>query len=130
MKLIHVQPSRSPLEFLKQVMYKLLEKESPSEQQLVDCAGSFNNYGCNGGLPSQDFEYIKYNDILETEEAYPYTGNNGLCKYSTQNIGAQVLDSVDITLGAQGFLKCTWTWLRLSPRDEQIWEWYFEQLVL
>lgn len=26
---------------------------SLSEQQLVDCAGEFNNYGCMGGLPSQ-----------------------------------------------------------------------------
>ncbi len=30
-----------------------------SEQQLVDCAWDFNNYGCEGGLPSQAFEYIK-----------------------------------------------------------------------
>ncbi|CAN0839397.1 Thiol protease aleurain-like [Linum grandiflorum] len=78
---------------------------SLSEQQLVDCAGSFNNYGCNGGLPSQAFEYIKYNGGLETEEAYPYTGKNGLCKYSAQNIGVQVLDSVNITLGAEDELK-------------------------
>merc|ERR1712113_1076370 len=27
-----------------------------AEQQLVDCAGAFNNNGCNGGLPSQAFE--------------------------------------------------------------------------
>ncbi|CAN1136343.1 Thiol protease aleurain, partial [Linum perenne] len=78
---------------------------SLSEQQLVDCAGSFNNYGCNGGLPSQAFEYIKYNGGLETEEAYPYTGKNGLCKYSAQNIGVQVVDSVNITLGAEDELK-------------------------
>ena len=31
-----------------------------AEQQLVDCAGDFDNHGCNGGLPSHAFEYIKY----------------------------------------------------------------------
>ncbi|CAI9100724.1 OLC1v1037885C2 [Oldenlandia corymbosa var. corymbosa] len=71
---------------------------SLSEQQLVDCAGAFNNFGCNGGLPSQAFEYIKFNGGLDTEEAYPYTGKNGLCKYSSQNIGVRVIDSVNITL--------------------------------
>lgn len=71
---------------------------SLSEQQLVDCAGAFNNFGCNGGLPSQAFEYIKYIGGLETEAAYPYTGKDGVCKYSSENAVVQVLDSVNITL--------------------------------
>ncbi|XP_010261858.1 PREDICTED: thiol protease aleurain-like [Nelumbo nucifera] len=78
---------------------------SLSEQQLVDCARAFNNFGCNGGLPSQAFEYIKYNGGLDTEEAYPYTGKDGVCKFSSENVGVQVLESVNITLGAEDELK-------------------------
>ncbi|KAK6139688.1 hypothetical protein DH2020_026576 [Rehmannia glutinosa] len=51
------------------------------------------------------FEYIKYNGGLDTENAYPYTGKNGDCKYSSENVGVQVLDSVNITLGAEDELK-------------------------
>ncbi|WP_248793494.1 C1 family peptidase, partial [Escherichia coli] len=76
-----------------------------SEQQLVDCAGAFNNFGCNGGLPSQAFEYIKYNGGLETEGAYPYTGKDGSCKFSSENAAVRVVDSVNITQGAEDELK-------------------------
>uniref|UniRef100_A0A0D6R7U7 Peptidase C1A papain C-terminal domain-containing protein n=1 Tax=Araucaria cunninghamii TaxID=56994 RepID=A0A0D6R7U7_ARACU len=78
---------------------------SLSEQQLVDCAGAFNNFGCSGGLPSQAFEYIKYNGGLDTEETYPYTAKDGVCKYDVNNVGAKVADAVNISLGAEDELK-------------------------
>jgi cathepsin H len=43
-----------------------------SEQQLVDCPKDFDTHGCNGGLPSHAFEYIRYAGGISTEEAYPY----------------------------------------------------------
>ncbi|KAK2818170.1 hypothetical protein Q7C36_022103 [Tachysurus vachellii] len=68
-----------------------------SEQQLVDCAGAFNNHGCSGGLPSQAFEYIMYNKGLMTEEDYPYIGRNGSCRFNPKLASAFVKDVVNIT---------------------------------
>ncbi|KAG0451927.1 hypothetical protein HPP92_025938 [Vanilla planifolia] len=78
---------------------------SLSEQQLVDCASAFNNFGCNGGLPSQAFEYVKYNGGIDTEQTYPYLGVNGICNFKQENVGVKVIDSINITLGAEDELK-------------------------
>jgi len=53
-----------------------------SEQQLVDCAQNFDNHGCEGGLPSHAFEYVKWNGGLDTEFHYPYTAKDGPCKFN------------------------------------------------
>jgi len=74
---------------------------SLSEQQLVDCAGKFNNFGCNGGLPSQAFEYIRFNKGIETETTYPYKAKDETCKFKSNNVAATVSDVVNITALAE-----------------------------
>ncbi|URE07172.1 cysteine-type peptidase [Musa troglodytarum] len=78
---------------------------SLSEQQLVDCAYAFNNFGCNGGLPSQAFEYIKYNGGIDTEESYPYSAMNGVRSFKPEDVGVKVVGSVNITKGAEDELR-------------------------
>merc|ERR1712232_985345 len=70
-----------------------------AEQQLLDCAGDFNNFGCNGGLPSQAFEYIKFSRRgLDLEETYRYVANDdGVCKANVGKVGAQVAEVYNIT---------------------------------
>ena len=69
-----------------------------SEQQLVDCAGGFDTFGCSGGLPSHSYEYITYNGGISTEAQYPYTAVNGTCKFKNGMQSVSVLGgSINIT---------------------------------
>ncbi|KAL4168293.1 hypothetical protein KRP22_011695 [Phytophthora ramorum] len=76
-----------------------------SEQNLLDCAQNFDNHGCNGGLPSHAFEYVKYNGGLDKEETYPYEAKEGKCKFNTYHVGAQVDQVVNITARNEKELK-------------------------
>jgi len=72
-----------------------------SEQQLVDCAGAFNNFGCNGGLPSQAFQYIMSAGGLEEEAQYPYKAKDGECQFSSEAVAAKISDEVNVTAGSE-----------------------------
>jgi len=50
-----------------------------SEQQLLDCAGSYGNRGCGGGLPWSCFDFARDKGIC-TYQDYPYMGRQGTCK--------------------------------------------------
>ena len=71
-----------------------------AEQQLVDCAGDFDNHGCQGGLPSHAFEYIKHAGGLESDVTYPYTAKNGQCVFRPDiSVGYVRYGSYNITQG-------------------------------
>merc|ERR1711966_161986 len=69
--------------------------QSFSEQQLVDCAGSFGNQGCNGGLMDDGFKYIETNgDSLESD--YAYTGKTGTCQKSKIKSAVSITGFTDV----------------------------------
>merc|ERR1711976_29389 len=78
---------------------------SLSEQNLVDCSTKWGNQGCNGGLMDNAFQYIKDNDGIDTEEAYPYNADEEPCHFKTRNVGATDKGAVDLPAGDEHALK-------------------------
>nr|AAW34135.1 cysteine protease gp2b [Zingiber officinale] len=65
---------------------------SLSEQQLVDCTTA--NHGCRGGWMNPAFQFIVNNGGINSEETYPYRGQNGICN-STVNAPVVSIDSYE-----------------------------------
>ncbi|KAM6910416.1 uncharacterized protein FYW49_012343 [Xenentodon cancila] len=58
-----------------------------SPQNLVDCVTE--NDGCGGGYMTNAFNYVKENGGIDSEEAYPYIGEDEPCRYNSSGMAAQ-----------------------------------------
>ena len=70
---------------------------SLSEENIVNCANNFGNFGCDGGWPNAGLSYIKYNNGVDTEKSYPYNTMDGNCTFNKSDIGATVNSVVNIS---------------------------------
>jgi len=57
-------------------------------QQIVDCDTS--DYGCEGGEPTTAYEYVISAGGMEPEKKYPYTGEQGTCKFVANDTVAHI----------------------------------------
>jgi len=57
-------------------------------QQIVDCDTSC--YGCNGGWTYLAYQYVQSAGGLDTYSSYPYTAQDGSCRYNPSNVGARI----------------------------------------
>lgn len=75
-----------------------------SEQQLVDCDKS--NYGCNGGIMDNAFNYIIENRGVAAESSYPFQESDGICnQQQATNTAAQITSYKDVTANDEKELK-------------------------
>ncbi|XP_069685411.1 cathepsin L-like peptidase [Periplaneta americana] len=74
---------------------------SLSEQNLVDCSGSYGNDGCDGGVIDRAYDYVKDNNGIDTEVSYPYEAKNDTCRFNPKNVGATDVGFIDIQFGSE-----------------------------
>jgi C1A family cysteine protease len=76
-----------------------------AEQQLVDCSGSYGNYGCSGGLMDSAFDYMK-DHAMCLEDDYPYKARDGKCNANKKCEGKiKVKKYIDVAQNSELALK-------------------------
>jgi cathepsin L len=99
---------------------------SLSEQQLMDCSGSFGNFGCNGGLMDNAFKYVEKNGLC-SEDSYPYQAQDGTCHSSNCTKVATISSYHDITANDNAGLKVAVAQQPVSvavEADQSSWQLY------
>lgn len=56
-----------------------------SEQELVDCSGSYGNQGCNGGLEAQGYRFVADKGLCSQVD-YPYHAKDESCKTTCKSV--------------------------------------------
>ena len=72
---------------------------------MVDCSSDYDNNGCNGGLMTNAFKYIKANKGIDTEKVYPYVGKEQDCLFKKHGVGATVTGFIQVKAGDEDSLK-------------------------
>ncbi|XP_034001735.1 cathepsin K [Trematomus bernacchii] len=68
-----------------------------SPQNLVDCVKE--NSGCGGGYMTNAFTYVEDNGGIDSEEAYPYVGEDQPCRYNSSGMAAQIKGYKEVPVG-------------------------------
>ncbi|XP_056402028.1 cathepsin K-like isoform X2 [Hyla sarda] len=74
-----------------------------SPQNLVDCVKE--NDGCGGGYMTNAFQYVRDNKGIDSEEAYPYVGEDQTCNYTTAGKAAKCKSYKEVMKGDEKALK-------------------------
>lgn len=74
-----------------------------SPQNLVDCVKE--NDGCGGGYMTNAFAYVRDNKGIDSEDAYPYIGQDEQCMYNPTGRAAKCKGFKEIPVGNEKVLK-------------------------
>jgi len=95
-------------------------------QQLVDCDHD-GDHGCGGGNPPNAYTYLIQTGGQDSYSYYPYTGQDGGCRFSPSAVAARIRSWGYITTSDNENAMGEWTYQNGPPSvcvDAQYWQYY------